>query len=75
MIQGKKFDPDGEYVRRWVPELSELPNKYIHEPWEAPPNVLDDAGISLGETYAEPIVDHKKGRERALAAFEEVKGD
>ncbi|MFP4068597.1 MAG: cryptochrome/photolyase family protein [Opitutales bacterium] len=73
MTQGKKFDPDGEYVRRWVPELRKLPGEYIHEPWEAPAEVLRRAGITLGEDYPEPIIDHKEGRERALAAFDAVK--
>ena len=43
VTQGRKFDPDGDYVRRFVPELSELPNKYLHAPWEAPADVLEKA--------------------------------
>ncbi len=74
MTQGKKFDPDGDYVRRWVPELEKVPDKYIHEPWEAPAPVLEHAGCRLGEDYPEPIIDHKEGRQRALAAFDQVKG-
>lgn len=62
MSQGRKFDPSGEYVRRWVPELRALPTKYIHAPWEAPAEVLLEAGIALGETYPRPIVDHKEAR-------------
>lgn len=73
MTQGSKFDPDGAYVRRWVPELAKLPDKYIHTPWEAPPHVLEHAGVELGETYPEPIIEHKAGRERALEAFETLK--
>ncbi|PXA05194.1 deoxyribodipyrimidine photolyase [Coraliomargarita sinensis] len=73
MTQGKKFDPDGDYVKHWVPELKHIPTKFIHEPWEAPPSVLEQAGCQLGEDYPEPIIDHKKGRERALAAFDKVK--
>ena len=73
MTQGKKFDPEGDYVRRWVPELARLPAKYIHEPWEAPEGVLQYAGCCLGEDYPEPIIDHKEGRQRALAAFDQVK--
>ncbi|NBB79265.1 MAG: deoxyribodipyrimidine photo-lyase [Verrucomicrobia bacterium] len=73
MTQGHKFDPEGDYVRRWVPELAKLPNKYIHEPWEAPDGILQHAEVDLGETYPEPIIDHKKGRERALAALAELK--
>ncbi len=66
--QGKKLDPDGAYVRRWVPELSKVPAKHIHAPWEAPPQVLEEAGIRLGETYPYPIIDHKEARSRYLAA-------
>ncbi|TVP77961.1 MAG: deoxyribodipyrimidine photo-lyase, partial [Puniceicoccaceae bacterium] len=55
-------------------ELSKLPNKYIHEPWEAPDGILEYAGIELGETYPKPIIEHKKGRERALAALNKLKG-
>jgi len=73
MTQGRKFDPDGDYVRRWVPELEKVPAKYIHEPWEAPKAVLEYAGCRLGEDYPEPIIDHKEGRQRALAAFDKVK--
>ena len=64
--QGEKFDPDGAYVRRWLPELSTMPTKYIHRPWEAPPAVLQQAGVRLGETYPRPIVDHKEARLRYL---------
>ena len=69
IIQGEKFDPDGIYVKRFVPELSRLGAKWIHRPWEAPDNILAAAGITLGRTYPAPIVDHAAARERALAAF------
>jgi deoxyribodipyrimidine photo-lyase len=69
ILQGEKFDPDGTYVSKWVPELARLPAKLIHQPWEANPMELAAAGITLGETYPEPIVDHKIGRERALSAY------
>jgi len=65
--QGEKFDPDGIYVRKYVPELSAMPDKYIHRPWEAPKHVLEKAGIELGVDYPFPIVEHKFARERALA--------
>ena len=73
VLQGEKFDPDGSYVRRWVPELAELPKKLIHQPWEAAPLELASAGVTLGKTYPHPIVDHRKGRERALKAYEKVR--
>jgi deoxyribodipyrimidine photo-lyase len=69
ILQGEKFDPDGAYVSKWVPELARLPAKLIHQPWEATPMELAAAGITLGETYPEPIVDHKAARARALAAY------
>ncbi len=69
VLQGEKFDPDGAYLRRWVPELSRLPAKLIHQPWRAAPLELKSAGVELGRSYPEPIVDHRKGRERALAAY------
>jgi deoxyribodipyrimidine photo-lyase len=73
MTQGQKFDPDGDYVRKWVPELAKLPNKYIHEPWEAPKGILECAGVELGENYPKPVIEHKQGRERALAALATLK--
>ncbi|PZQ43650.1 MAG: deoxyribodipyrimidine photolyase, partial [Micavibrio aeruginosavorus] len=66
VMQGEKFDGTGEYVRRYVPELSKMPDKYLHKPWEAPDNVLEYAGVKLGKTYPNPIVDHADARERAL---------
>ena len=73
IVQGEKFDPDGAYVREWIPELRELPTEWIHKPWEAPPLVLAAAKIVLGETYPRPMVDHAEARAGALAAFEEMK--
>jgi deoxyribodipyrimidine photo-lyase len=73
ILQGEKFDPDGVYVRRWVPELAHLPNGAIHQPWRATPLELASAGVVLGSTYPEPIIDHRKGRERALAAYAKVR--
>lgn len=73
VTQGEKFDPEGIYVRRWVPEVSALPDNYIFKPWEAPQAVLDRAGVVLGKTYPQPIVDHRFSRERALRAFDQVK--
>ena len=67
--QGEKFDPNGEYVRKYVPELAKLPSKYIHQPWTAPEGVLAAAGVTLGDTYPKPIIEHKAARERALAGY------
>jgi deoxyribodipyrimidine photo-lyase len=74
VLQGEKFDPEGDYVRRYVPELGKLEARWIHRPWEAPDDVLRKAGVTLGETYPPPIVDHAQARARALAAFEAIKG-
>ena len=73
VLQGRKFDPDGSYVRRYVPELERLPDRYVHEPWSAPAEVLAKAGVTLGRTYPKPIVDHGAARDRALEAFRAVK--
>ena len=67
--QGEKFDPNGDYVRKYVPELAGLPKKYIHQPWTAPKEILAQAGVELGKTYPKPIVEHKMARERALAGY------
>ncbi|MBD2747933.1 deoxyribodipyrimidine photo-lyase [Microvirga sp. BT688] len=69
VTQGEKFDPAGDYIRAYVPELSRLPPAFIHKPWEAPAAVLREAGVALGETYPEPIIPHGPARERALQAF------
>lgn len=73
MIQGAKFDPDGDYVRRYVPELAGLPATAIHSPWTAPPTVLKAAGVILGKSYPHPMVDHIEARDRALAIYENIK--
>lgn len=72
VLQAVKFDPDGRYVRRWVPEIAKLPLPHLFKPWEAPAAVLQAAGVSLGQTYPHPVVGLDKGRERALAAFAEL---
>lgn len=72
VLQGEKFDPEGDYVRRWVPELARVPARYIHRPWEAPPLELASAGVRLGFDYPQPVVDHPKARSRALKAFAQL---
>jgi deoxyribodipyrimidine photo-lyase len=69
VLQGRKFDPDGAYVRRYVPELARLPDRFLHAPWEAPENVRTAAGLRLGHDYPFPIVDLAAGRAQALDAF------
>ncbi|MCC5795507.1 MAG: deoxyribodipyrimidine photo-lyase [Chromatiales bacterium] len=73
VLQGQKFDPDGHYVRRWVPELARLPDRWLQEPWSAPAEVLAAAGVLLGRDYPAPLVEHPAARERALAAFETLR--
>tara|TARA_B100000470_G_scaffold56773_1_gene42838 strand:- start:6246 stop:7670 length:1425 start_codon:yes stop_codon:yes gene_type:complete len=73
VTQGKKFDPDGEYIRQYIPELKKLPNKFLYNPWEAPKEVLDKANIVIGKDYPEPIIDLKNSREKALNAFKSLK--
>lgn len=73
VLQGLKFDPSGSYIRKYVPELAKLPNKWIHHPWEAPKEVLEEAGVELGKTYPEPIVEHRASREEALKRFQKIK--
>ncbi|TPN81852.1 deoxyribodipyrimidine photo-lyase [Mesorhizobium sp. CU2] len=74
VLQGEKFDPRGDYVRRYVPEVAALPDRYIHRPWEAPGGVLKESRIELGRTYPKPIVDHASARDRALTIYQSIKG-
>jgi len=71
--QGEKFDPNGNYVRRWCPELAKLPAEWIHQPDKAPPDILRAAGVELGRTYPRPVISHASAREVALEAFARIK--
>ena len=73
VLQGEKFDPRGEYVRRHIPEIGALPDRYIHRPWEAPAALLKDNHIELGKTYPKPVVDHGAARDRALIVYQSIK--
>src|SRR4029450_988940 len=73
VTQAKKFDPRGEYIRRWIAEIADLPTKWIFSPSQAPAEFLKDAGVELGRTYPEPIVGLIASRQRALAAYEKTK--
>ncbi len=73
VLQGRKFDAQGDYVRRFVPELAGLDARHIHAPWEAPPEALANAGVALGQTYPHPVVDLAMGRSRALDAYAQIR--
>ena len=73
ITQGQKFDPDGTYVRRWVPEIASLPDRYLNAPWTCPELGLRSMGVVLGENYPEPIVDHSTARQRALQSYAAIK--
>ena len=70
ILQGEKFDPEGSYIKRWVPELNKLPKKFIHKPWELDEKITK---FELGKTYPEPIVIHEVARKAALEAFQKIK--
>ena len=72
-LQSKKFDPEGSYIRRWVPELARLPDRFIHQPGTADPDTLTRAGVRLGTDYPYPMVDHQQARQHALDAFQQLK--
>ena len=73
ITQSEKFDSEGIYIKQHVPELSGLPSKYIHAPWQAPESILRESGVELGNTYPYPIVDIKESRQQALEAFAQTK--
>ncbi|MCA9396014.1 MAG: deoxyribodipyrimidine photo-lyase, partial [Candidatus Omnitrophica bacterium] len=72
VLQGEKFDSKGVYVRKWIPEISGLPDKYIHKPWEAPEAVLKSAGVRLGKDYPGPVIDHFSAKKHALDRYQKI---
>jgi len=74
VLQGEKFDGNGDYVKKYCPELSKLPKEYLHKPWEAPLETLLESGVELGKNYPNPIVDLRKSRADALELYKHVKG-
>ena len=72
ILQGEKFDKDGTYVKHWVPELKNVPSKFIHRPWEMDDEIQKSINIKIGKDYPLPIVDHAKAREQALKAFDKI---
>ena len=73
VMQGQKFDPDGAYTKKFIPELKDVPVKYLFNPWEAPKSILDKAGVELGLDYPMPIVNMQDSRDRALQAFDTIR--
>jgi deoxyribodipyrimidine photo-lyase len=71
--QGQRFDPQGQYVRHWLPQLARLPDRYLHQPWTAPQAVRHAAGVRLGENYPQPIVDLAQSRREALEAYQALR--
>jgi deoxyribodipyrimidine photo-lyase len=75
VLQAEKFDPDGKYICKWVPELGNVPHKYIHAPWKMPKNIQNKTGCVIGESYPPPIVDHAYARERTLETFKAARAN
>jgi deoxyribodipyrimidine photo-lyase len=73
VLQGRMYDPDGVYVRRWLPQLAGVPAGYIHEPWSMPKDVQRESGCVVGRDYPAPILDHGWARDRAIEFFGEVR--
>ena len=72
-MQGEKFDRNGDYIKKWCPELKHVPNEYLHKPWEMSEELQKEKKIILGKTYPFPIVKHEEARKSALRAFQELK--
>lgn len=73
VLQGKKFDSKGEYIKKYLPELKDLPSRWIHEPWNAPKEILKQANVILGKTYPKPIIEHEEAKKQAVAYYKKLK--
>jgi deoxyribodipyrimidine photo-lyase len=73
VTQGQRHDPEGAFVRKWLPALRNVPREYIHAPWTMPTDLQQRAGCRIGKDYPAPIIDHRVARQRALSAFREAK--
>jgi len=73
VTQSEKFDPQGHFIRKYLPQLAKLPDRYLHAPWTAPADVLKAAGVALGATYPRPIVEHAAARAATLARYAPAK--
>jgi deoxyribodipyrimidine photo-lyase len=73
ILQGEKFDTKGDYIKKWCPELKNIPNEFLHKPWEMPEELQKEKNIILGKTYPLPIVKHEEARNLALKAFQDLK--
>ena len=73
MTQSRRFDPEGKFIRRYLPQLARLDDEQIHAPWEVGPIELEAAGVELGRDYPRPIVDHAEARAKALQRYGVVK--
>jgi deoxyribodipyrimidine photo-lyase len=73
ILQGEKFDTKGNYIKKWCPELKNIPNEFLHKPWEMPEELQKEKNIILGKTYPLPIVKHEEARNLALKAFQDLK--
>jgi deoxyribodipyrimidine photo-lyase len=73
ILQGEKFDAKGDYIKKWCPELKNIPNNFLHKPWEMPEELQKEKNIVIGKTYPLPIVKHEEARNLALKAFQDLK--
>ena len=74
ILQSKKFDPHGIYIRRWLPQLAAVPDKFVHEPWRMTAEIQKQAKCRIGHDYPHPIVDHAAARKRTVAAYKRASG-